>query len=251
MIKFFNVSAIKDAAINFKMAPSGFKYGFISNLFHEDVYKKLIATFPDVQTFKFVDKQSGGGRKRFYTGPAYDANKNPGCVCHLARLPVIWQDVLRESASPEFISLLKDSTGVGFNTICTFGFTYGNEGCMQEAHLDGAIREGDKSLVHSTLACLMYFNRDEGGFGGTCVYDTDRKTILFQAPTLRNGLIFFEQHPDAWHGFPVMPPGAERRLVSLAYSKEKSSINLKTSLIHRITCIPTYKREIKKLLGKK
>lgn len=248
MIEFFDIDSIKAAAKKFSYAPSAFRYGYIANLFKEDVYKKLVETFPLVSEFKLVDKQSGGGRKRFYIGPAYDASKNWGCVCHLRGLPKIWKDVLNESISPEFASLFREATGVNFNSLCAFGFTYGNEGCMQEAHIDGAVRENDPNPIHSTIACLMYFNKEEGGTGGTCVYATDRKTILFQAPSLRNGLFFFEQHPDAWHGFPIMPPGSERRLVSLAYSLEKSPINLKTSITHRFICLPSYKRAIKKLI---
>lgn len=248
MINLFNPDSIKTAKDTIKTAPSGFRYGFIPNIFKEDVYEQLIASFPDVSTFKLVDKPSGGGRKRFYVGPGYDANKNWGCVCHLSSLPQIWKDALHESSSNEFMKLLKDSTGVGFNTMCTFGFAYGNEGCMQEAHIDGAAREGDKSPVHSTIACLLYFNKEAGGVGGTCVYDIDRKTVLFQAPSLRNGLFFFEQHPDAWHGYPPMPPGADRRIISLAYSQESQPVTLRTSVFHRLTCVPTYKRIAKKLL---
>ncbi len=251
MLRLFNPNSIKLAKETIKVSPSGFRYGFIANLFYEDAFNRLTNTFPKIKGFSLVDKQSGGGRKRFYVGPVYDTNKNQDCACHLVDLPKVWKDTLKESASTELMGLLKDSTGINFNSLCTFGFTYGNEGCVQEPHVDGAVREYDVNPVHSTIACLMYFNKEEGGIGGTCVYDIDQKTILFQAPSLRNGLFFFEQHPDAWHGFPMMPKGAERRLISLAYSQEKNPIDLKTSLAHQIVCVNRYKHFVKKLVGRR
>lgn len=247
MMKYFDTDSIEAAKKTFLTAPSGFQYGFIADVFKENVYQELMVTFPDVKQFKLVDKMSGGGHKRFYIASHYDVSKNMGCWCHLRFFPAIWQKVLQESASPEFISFLFGATGVKFNSLTTFGHTYGNEGCVQEPHIDGAVRE-DRGEYPSTLATLLYFNEKPDNTGGTCVYATDRKTVLFQAPSLRNGMFFFEQHLEAWHGFSVMPAGAERRLVSLAYSLEKSPIRLKNSLFHRFTCIPSYKRAIKKLL---
>ena len=247
MIEYFDANSIETAKKDFRIAPSGFRYGFIPDVFKEEVYWELVATFPDVRQFKLVDKMSGGGRKRFYIAPHYDVSKNFGCWCHLRFFPAIWQKVLQESTSPEFISFFSDATGVKCNSLTAFGHTYGNEGCVQEPHIDGAVRE-DRGEYPSTLATLLYFNERPDNTGGTCVYAADRKTILFQAPSMRNGMFFFEQHPYAWHGFPMMPPGAERRLVSLAYGLEEPSIRLKNSLFHRLTCIPSYKKAIKKLI---
>lgn len=247
MIKYFNPNSIETAKKKFMISGSGFRYGFIPDVFKEEVYRELMATFPNVKQFKLVDKMSGGGHKRFYIAPYYEVSKNFGCWCHLRFFPRLWQEVLREAASPEFISFLSDAIGVKCNSLATFGHTYGNEGCEQEPHIDGAVRE-DRGEHFSTLATLLYFNEKPDNTGGTCVYATDRKTVLFQAPSMRNGMFFFEQHPDAWHGFPAMPQGAERRLVSLAYSLEESPIRLKNSLLHRITCVPSYKRLIKKII---
>ena len=79
-------------------------------------------------------------------------------------------------------------------------------------------------------------NRDPGGPGGTCIYDLDRTTVIYQVPSMRNGLFFFAQHQDAWHGFPQMPRGHERRLVSVAFSRETTPDPLKNTVLHRLTC---------------
>ena len=249
MIKFFNKDSIISAKESFQKAPSGFRYGFIPNLFKEEVYEKLTDTFPDVRTFKLLEKMRGGSRKRFYHGPVYDTDRWGGCVCHLESLPVIWKDVLEEAHSPELISLLRESTGIDFNSLSHFGYTFGDEGCMQEPHIDGAVRENPDS-IKSPIACLMYLNKSPEGSSGTCIYDVDAKTILFKVSDLRNSMLFFEQHVDAWHGFPTVLPGEERRLVSVAYNKEKKPIKIQDSLVHKIFCVSGLKYRIRQRLGR-
>lgn len=227
MLKFFNEKSVKELKNKAQTAPAGFGYGFSENIFKDDVYLELTANFPDVKNFQLVDKQSGGGHKRFYVGPDYYSGKDWGAICHMKTLPKIWQEVLLESASPEFINLLSETTGIKFNSLCNFGFAYGNEGCVQEPHIDGAARPNDPSPIHSTIACLLYLNQKPGGSSGTCIYAPDRKTIIFQVPTLRNSMSFFEQHLNAWHGFPQVPKGEDRRIISLSYSRENNPITLK------------------------
>lgn len=226
-----------DAAFrHVQVSPRGFRYGFLSSIFTEEAYERLVEAFPPVESFHLVDKFSGGGRKHFFTGPLYEANRHSGCVCHLADLPEVWGEALIELASPSFVARLSTATGVSFNSPCGFGFTYGNEGCVQEPHLDGAVRPEDTSKIKSSLACLIYMNRNPDGPGATCIYDPDRKTVLYQVPSMRNGLFFFEQHQDAWHGFPQIPRGHERRLISVTFSQEAKPGHLKNSVLHRLTC---------------
>lgn len=251
MLNLFNVENIKSFRKSVQTAPKGFRYGFLPNLFKKDVYAELIKQFPDVKKFVLRDKpDSGGGRKRFYVGPNYFSGRHYGCVCDFSVLPEIWKNVLEEVSSPEFMNLLGETTGVIFNSLADFGFTYGNEGCMQEPHIDGAVRPNDPNTVRPTIAFLLYFNEKHGGSSGTFICEPDRKTVIFQAPDLRNGLFFFEQHPESWHGFHVLPPGEERRLISLSYSLEENPINLKTSLQHKMICKRYAKNKLKQILGK-
>ncbi len=230
MLKYFNSEAIAELKKMRRTSPYGFKYGFVQGIFKDDCYKELIRTFPDVKKFLLVDKQSGGGRKRFYVGQNYYSGKDWGSLYKMRDLPEIWKNVIRESNSEELMKILSDATGVSFNSLCNFGFTYGDAGCMQEPHIDGAARLGDTSPIHGTIACLLYFNEEHGGESGTAIYDIDRKTILFQVPDLYNSFFYFEQHPDSWHGFPTVPKDIDRRLVSLSFSQEKNLIPVKESL---------------------
>lgn len=225
-MKYFRDKKLLRQGMILKRAPAGFRYGFIPNLFKEEIYNALLDSFPEVTRFEEKNRISGEGRKHFFVGPLYSADRHWGSLTHLSTDP-IWIGVMKE-ASGEFLEAFQELTGVAFNTMCTFGFTYGKEGSVQEPHLDGAVREGDVSKIHSTIACLVYFNREHGNVGATEVYAENGKTLLFRAPDMRNGIFFFEQHKEAWHGFPMMPKGTERRLVSLAYSLERRPIRVST-----------------------
>jgi len=249
MINFFNKQSFYNAEKEVKFAPSGFRFGFIPDVFKEEAYFGLVKSFPDVSKFKLVNKQSGGGLKRFYAGPVYDSEKDKGCWCHFGSLAPVWKSLVKETDSPEFMTLLKEASGVSFNSLADFGFTYGNEGCVQEAHIDGEVRDLN-NLKLPAVACLLYFNPNPDTIGGTCVYGADRETILLKAPHLRNGLFFFEQHQEAWHGFPIMPKGSERRLVSLAYNTRVPPISLNDSFFHKLACVRRHKSQIKKTLGR-
>ncbi len=247
VINIQTLNAIRD---NQKTAPAGFRYGFIEDLFRHDFYQRLVATFPDPKKFKLISKMSGGGHKKFYLGPEYAANRTPGCGCALLDVSPEWQKVFRICNSPKFISYLSEKTGVPCNSLCNFGFTYGNEGCHQEAHVDGAVRADDPNEIKATLALLLYFNPEKSEIGGTYVCLPDRETIIMQAPHLFNSAFYFEQHPDAWHGFPEMPAGAERHLVSLTYSLEHKPVPVNNSFLHRLTCKYNLKRIVRQLMRK-
>ncbi len=242
-LSFFSEESIARADIRF--AREGFRYGFIADVFQEGAFLNLVEHFPSVEKFKRVDKMSGGGRKRFFVGPEYASGKDDGCLCSFFGAENPWRLLAHEAARPDFVGFFSGVMGVSFNSLCNFGLTFGNEGCVQEPHIDGAAREGDPSPVHSTWASIVYFNTDPNPVGGTCVYAPDRTTMLFSAPSMRNGLFFFEQHPAAWHGFPVMPKGAERRILSLSYSNEPRPIALRDSLSHKMTCKKFWKSMVR------
>lgn len=244
-LNYFDLRAIRALKNTVQYAPSGFRFGFITGILKEDVYSSLIAAFPDVRRFVLVDKQSGGGRKRFYVGPHYASVKHRGCICHLRRVTELWRGVVRESASAEFMDALSGATGVRFNSLCNFGFTYGNEGCMQETHIDGAVRSDDVSPIKSTIACLLYCNAEAGGASGTRLYASDRKTIFYEVPNLRNSLFFFEQHPDAWHGFPEVSSGESRQLISLSYSLEDPPLGLRDGIFHKAFCFRNWRAGVR------
>lgn len=231
-MKYFNQQALEDLRRNVQRAPSGFRYGFAPHIFKEDVYEAIVDGFPDVRAFTLKDIEAGGGRKRFYVGPVYFSGADHGSIRKFSKLSDIWRGIVAESSSDEFVTLLNEVTGVSFNSVCNFGFAYGKEGSVQEPHLDGAALK--TKSVSGSIACLLYLNKEPGGVSGTRVYDVDRKTVLYEVPDLRNSFFFFEQHPDAWHGFPEVPAGADRRIVSLTYSDEPRAIRLSDSLAYSL-----------------
>ncbi len=231
-MKYFNREALEKLKSEVRRAPSGFRYGFAPDIFRDDVYEAIVDGFPDVKTFALKDIDAGGGRKRFYSGPVYYIGGDYGSVRKFSKLSDVWRGIVAESSSEEFVSLLREATGVRFNSVCNFGFAYGKEGSVQEPHLDGAVLK--TKSISGTIACLLYINKEPGGVSGTRVYGTDRKTVLYEVPDLRNSFFFFEQHPDAWHGFPTVPAGADRRILSLTYCEEPKPVRLTGSLAYSL-----------------
>lgn len=220
---------------------TGVRHGFVDNLFTPEAYKALTDAFPDTSTFYLVDKQSGGGRKRFYVGPEYVVTRNFGSVHHLKDLPDVWKGFLEETTSPAFMKALEEATGVKFNSLTNFGLTYGDTGCVQEPHLDGAIRPNDTSPIKATIALLLYFNIEDNPVSATEIYDLDRTTVLAKGTTMKNSLLFFEQHKNSWHGFPIVPEGHTRQLLSLSYSYEKEPVPISFSLFNKIVPVLKWK----------
>lgn len=197
---------------------TGVTNGFCDRVFTSDSYAELTRAFPDPATFTLVDKNnSGGGRKIFYVGPEYVITRHLGSLYHLRTLPLIWKEVIQEISSLFFMKKLSAVIGTEVNTVCNFGFTFGKEGCMQEPHIDGAMRTSNHSPIKASVAFLLYFNDSDDPCSATEIYDTDRTTILSKGTTMKNSWMFFKQHPNAWHGFPRVPKNHTRRLVSLTY----------------------------------
>ncbi len=228
---------------------TGVTAGFCDKVFTPQVYEELQNTFPDPTDFMLVDKaDSGGGHKKFYVGPHYVTAKDNGSVYHLKNLPPIWRGLLDELASDEIMKEISVATGTEVNTLCVFGLTYGDEGCVQEPHLDGAIREGDNTSVKANLAFLLYFNEIADPVSATEIYDLDRKTILLKGTTMRNSLAYFKQHPHSWHGFPEVPKGHTRRLLSLTYLHLPKPTSIDWSFSHYI--ISRIQRFLRRVRGK-
>jgi hypothetical protein len=248
-MKYFDPSALNRLKSATVVAKTGVRHGFVDGILFEDKYNELIDALPDHRTFTLVDKQSGGGHKRFYVGPVYLSGKDFGSVYHMRGLPRIWQEFLAEAGSRELITLLSESTGTKFNSLNNFGVAYGDEGCIQEPHIDGAIRSGDASLIKGNIALLMYFNRVADPISATELYDLDRKTVLAKGYTMRNSVFFFEQHPNSWHGFPEVPHEHTRHILSLAYSDEARHIPLRWSFTESIIPIGKWRWQIAKKLA--
>lgn len=243
-MKYFDPNALSRLKLATVTTKTGVRNGFVDNILFADKYDELVGALPDPHTYTLVDKQSGGGHKRFYVGPVYLSGKDFGSVYHMRQLPSVWQDFLKEAGSKEFIELLSGTTQIKFNSLNNFGLAYGDKGCVQEPHLDGAIRSGDTSRIKGNIALLMYFNKTADPVSATELYDVDRKTILAKGFTMRNSMFFFEQHVNSWHGFPTVPHGHTRHILSLAYSNEARHVPLSWSYLESVIPIGKWRWQI-------
>ena len=230
-MKFFNTNAITAIPHTIKTAPRHFKYGFVPNIFQENAYKELRAKFPPFSSFGYIDD----GFKKVYEGPHFDSVEHKGYVDHLLRAHVdpIWIDLLREAHSQEFTKLFSESTGIGFNAVRNFSWKYGKEGCEITPHLD--LSGMKMHSAGSKIVCMFGFAKNPGaGPGGTTVYDVDRETVLMEAPETYNGMTFFEQHQDAWHGYKTLKPDQERWALAITFNRAREPVKIRTSFLNNI-----------------
>lgn len=237
MLKFLNEETLQSLRSQVRIAPAGFRYSFVTNIFKPEAYEHLWSKYPPVEKFRYVEVVDNfkNPSTKVYNGPRYGSREHHGCIDHLVDLDPIWKDVLAELSSPQAIKALNEATGIKFNSVREFAFNYGKKGCEIKPHLDSSARTKDP--YRTTVVCLLYFApKPGGGPGGTCVYDTDRETILLEAPDLCNSMLFFEQHPDAWHGYKTITADAERRNMQVTYNSISWPVKLKTSRWHRLFC---------------
>lgn len=237
MLKFLDEQALGALRSQIRIAPAGFRYGFITGVFKPSAYEELWNAYPSLDTFRYVEIADDfkNPSSKVYNGPRYGSREHNGCMDHLTGIDPIWKAVLAELASPSASAALNEATGVAFNSVREFAFNYGKKGCEIKPHLDGSARTSDP--YRTRIVFLFYFApRPGGGPGGTCLYDADRRTALFEAPDLCNSLLFFEQHPDAWHGYRAISTDAERRNMQVTYNLISRPVRPKTSLWHRLFC---------------
>lgn len=227
-MKFFNEAVFRSMRERMQKSPGGFHFCFSQNVFTEDAYRKLQTAYPPVDVFKpLVDDY-----KNVYEGPYYDSKEHNGRLTNFKNIDLIWHDLAREASSEEFISLFSSSIGIPFNSLRNFSFKYGREGNFIRPHLD---RASTGHAYASKIVCMFYFAKTPGlGSGGTAIYDTDRETILGEAKDLFNSMLFFEQHPHAWHGYRPLPTGAERFALAMTFNLEKEPIPITTSFLLKL-----------------
>jgi hypothetical protein len=219
-MKYFQDSLFERIQTATKVTKTAVTCGFVDEVFTKEAFDSLIHSFPGQKEFTLYDKtNSGGGRKRFYVGPEYVLSRNGTSAYHLRHLSPPWKQLFKECLSSEFIQALSRATNTDCNTLLNFGIAYSDAGCLQEPHLDGAVRAGGSLVGEGSVAVLFYFNEDPDPISATEVYDVDRKTILLKGTTMRNSMTFFVQHANAWHGFPRVPEGRTRKIVSVFYAQ--------------------------------
>ena len=230
-MKFFNRATFENIPQKIKIAPAGFRIGFLSDVFQEDLYHKLLTAYPPFSLFTHVEDEF----KNVFEGPYFDAKEHRGCKDHLSHLPSVWHELLLEANSQEFTSLFSNAASVPFNGVRNFSFKWGKEGNHIKPHLDQAAKS--KNSARSRIVCMFYFGEQKGkNPGGTCIYAKDRETPILEADMLYNSMLFFEQHPDAWHGYKSLVGSEERKAMAITFFSDSHPPKIKTSMVHRLFC---------------
>ena len=54
-------------------------------------------------------------------------------------------------------------------------------------------------------------------------------------------MLFFEQHPEVWHGYESITDNSERQALALTYNQEPARISIRDSLWHELFCVRRFR----------
>jgi len=114
--------------------------------------------------------------------------------------------------SEEFISKLRDFSGIEVTHLRHFCFMYARQDGFQSPHIHNV---SDKTLI-----VFVYFSKnwEAGDPGGTYLSNgNDESKIIFEPNDLDNTALFVLDGPDAAHGMRKITKDVERKGIQLTY----------------------------------
>lgn len=194
------------------------KFAYIEDFVNQDFYEKLYNTYP-----AFDDSWDDGstmnknqlvkhwaGNKKINVEGETDSNFSPE-----------WNEFKLFCESDEFISKIREFTGVPVNKLKTFEFLYYRKGGFQMSHIH--------NVGPSTLILMFYLSKGwgKGDPGGTYITsDVDdipnESNIIFEPYNLDNSLVVLHDGPNAAHGVRQITKDVGRQGVQI-YLEEYSN----------------------------
>jgi hypothetical protein len=203
IINWNNVFAEKDNFLNSKP----FKFTFIENVFEENFYKKLYATYPKLDDSwttlsNFSKSQLGKDWGKHDTDTV-----SPGTDSTFSKE---WNELKLYTESDEFLSNFRKLTGTTVNRLKNFQFMSYKKGGYQLPHIH--------NVGPNTVILMLYFSKgwEKGDPGGTYMAnDADESKIIFEPYNLDNSLALFQDSSKAAHGVRIITKDVERRGVQI------------------------------------
>jgi len=209
LTKIINWEKVFEKSNDFKNA-NPFKFGFIENIFQTEFYQKLFDTYPKLDKFgnssdysrsQVVLQWGKSGRKKVQEGD--DTN-----------LSEEWNLFKKYAESEEFISNIRDFSGVPVNKLKYFKFIAYRKGGYQLPHIH--------NVGPSTVLMMFYFSKgwNAGDPGGTYMAKhEDESSIIFEPDNLDNTVALFQDGPNSVHGVRLIEKDVERRAVALHFEE--------------------------------
>ncbi|MAV95497.1 MAG: hypothetical protein CMA31_07460 [Euryarchaeota archaeon] len=205
MVNWENVFEKSDS---FKNNPD-FQFTFVENFFQKDFYEKLFSTYPEFNDGTWITGDTMN--KKQLVKPW--ANLKPEDKLEKIQdssVSEAWNNFKLYVESDEFLSNMREFTGVKINKLKVFGFYGYEKGGFQMPHAH--------NVGPSTLIMMLYFSKGwkNGQPGGTFMAkDYDESSIIFEPYNLDNSMAIFHDAPNAIHGVRRLTEDVQRKAVQI------------------------------------
>ena len=217
--KIFELDKFMNESENFKNNKP-FKFAYIENIFKPDFYQKLHDGYPDEENEMLQSTQFSKNTLYRDFANMFDVTENENAKsAEDPKLNQQWNKLYQYLSSDEFITKIREFSGVPVNKLKSFRFGLMKKGGFQMAHThnDGP----------STLILFFYFSKgwQKGDPGGTFLAsDEDESKIFFEPCNLDNTMSIIQDGPCSTHGVRYIVKDVSRKMLQVyyeAYSKEE------------------------------
>ena len=189
-----------------------FPYIFMKNLLKQDIYDQLYNEWPSDEHFQLV-KQT---MKRYHHGPSRYLDEDVQNNHHFPELSDAWNNFVSYLCSDEYITNLKNITGLEITKLTEFSIVDGLKGDYIHPHVDTSAMQEDNADLTSIFYFSKNWNKKYGG--ATCILsDASYDNIVYEPEDLDNSYLAFMQKENSWHGYKRIMVNNHRRAVLVTH----------------------------------
>mgnify|MGYP006147535259 FL=1 len=192
-----------------------FPYGYIKNVLNEELYKKLVETFPkEDEKWHRVKDWSRTASKRYFSNEQKNAHVIKGKNDSLSKE---WNTFYEYLFSDDYIKNISEYIGIKLSGFKHFAFINNHKGDFNMPHYH--FEDSQKGENAYKVTFLIYFSKGwSKGNGGTYVSENDDEdSIIFEPQDLDNSMMGFLETPISWHGSRVITKEQIRHSIQMTF----------------------------------
>ena len=212
--KIFELDKFMNESENFKNNKP-FKFAYIENIFKPDFYQKLHDGYPDEENEMLQSTQFSKNSLYRDFANMFDITENENAKsAEDPKLNQQWNKLYQYLSSDEFITKIREFSGVPVNKLKSFRFGLMKKGGFQmpHAHNDGP----------STIIVFFFFSKgwQKGDPGGTYLASEPEESKIFLEPyNLDNTMVMLHDGPDSVHGVRYITKDITRKCLQIYFEE--------------------------------
>ena len=189
-----------------------FPHIFMKNILNQDIYDQLYDEWPNDEHFRLVKETM----KRYHHGPSRYLDEDVQHNHHFPELSDAWNNFVSYLCSEEYISNLKNITGLEITKLTEFSIVDGLKGDYIHPHVDSSAMQKDNADITSIFYFAKNWKKEYGG--ATCILrDSSYDNIVYEPEDLDNSYLAFMQKENSWHGYKRIMVNNHRRAVLVTH----------------------------------